>query len=109
MAKQTSSYRIPSNPDLLVTYGDLQNFHNDLLKSIRQAISELLPKASPKWLKTYQVQRLLGCSAGTLLTLRSNGTLPFSKIGGTIFYSVDDIEKLLQSRKENSNNSKSKL
>jgi len=32
------------------------------------------------------VRKLLGVSNGTLQTLRVNGSLPFSKIGGLYFY-----------------------
>lgn len=52
-----------------------------------------------KWLKSPDVRKLLNISAGTLQNLRVNKTIPFTKIGGVIFYDSDDIQKMLQSRK----------
>jgi hypothetical protein len=40
-------------------------------------------------------------SAGTLQTLRINGTLQYTKIGGIIYYDFDHIQKtLLQNLKK---------
>lgn len=52
-----------------------------------------------KWIKSYQVQRMLNISAGTLQTFRTNGIIPFSKIGGSIFYSLEDVQKVLEHNK----------
>jgi len=49
-----------------------------------------------RWIKSHQVQRLLGISPGTLQNLRINGTMPFTKIGGVIYYSQEDINSLMQ-------------
>jgi hypothetical protein len=45
------------------------------------------------------LKSVLNVSSGTLQTLRINGTLPYTKIGGIIFYDAEEIYKLL---KENS-------
>ena len=47
-----------------------------------------------------EVRKLLNISPGTLQTLRINGTLPYTKIGGTMYYNLKDIEKLLNKSKE---------
>ena len=39
---------------------------------------------------------MLGISPGTLQALRINGTLPFRKIGGSMFYHASDIDKMLK-------------
>lgn len=87
--------------DQLITIGDLQLFQQELLKNIRRLLTDLNSGVAqaPRWLKTHQAQKVLGCSVGTLLTLRSNGTLPYTKIGGTIFYNADDINRVLQERR----------
>uniref|UniRef100_UPI004047A37D helix-turn-helix domain-containing protein n=1 Tax=Roseivirga sp. TaxID=1964215 RepID=UPI004047A37D len=54
---------------------------------------------SKKWLKSYEVRKLLDISPGTLQNLRVNGTLPFTKIGGVIYYDYTDIQSMLQSNK----------
>jgi hypothetical protein len=81
----------------------LENILNDFKKKfIAEVKSELQKfngsKPQSKWLKSYQVQRLLGISSGTLQTLRINGTIPYSKIGGTIFYNEEEIMNVLKSR-----------
>jgi hypothetical protein len=41
----------------------------------------------------------LGLSIGKLQTLRINGTLAYTKIGGIIYYDHEDIVKMMESRK----------
>jgi len=55
-----------------------------------------------RWLKSHQVRRLLTVPPGTLQNLRINGTLPFAKIGGVIFYDYQDIQRMIEERKQNS-------
>jgi hypothetical protein len=87
----------PVYRDQLVTQADLTAFEISLLDTIRQILTE--NKAQPtKWLKSNQVKKLLGISTGTLQNLRNNGTLPYSKIGGTMYYNTDEINKLLQEK-----------
>lgn len=81
--------------DQLVTLADLEEFKKDLLLSIKQLLTDNKPPVGKKWLKSYEVRELLRISSGTLQTLRSNGTLPYTKIGGIIYYNLDDINKLL--------------
>ena len=54
---------------------------------------------SKKWLKTTEVLELLKISPGTLQNFRTNGTLPFSKIGGIIYYDAQDIQQILTDNK----------
>jgi hypothetical protein len=54
-----------------------------------------------RWLKSHQVQRQLGISPGTLQNLRINGTIPFTKVGGVIFYSQDHIQAVMQQNMRN--------
>jgi len=86
--------------DQLVTLGDLQEFKNDLLISIRSILQTNSPQPAKKWVKSYEVKKLLGISKGTLQTLRENGTLTYTRIGRPFYYDVDDIRKLLIERKE---------
>jgi hypothetical protein len=93
--EQLISTRPPVFRDQLVTIGDLQQFQSEILVAVRRMLTELAPAPPSRWLKTNQARKLLNCSSGTLLTLRSNGTLPFTRVGGTIFYNSNDIEQLL--------------
>jgi len=47
------------------------------------------------WVDGYAVMQMLNISPRTLQTLRSNGTMPFSRIGNKLFYRKSDILKIL--------------
>jgi Helix-turn-helix domain len=78
----------------IITKEDLQEFGKNLLSQIKSLLGQSIEEPK-KWLKTYQVKNLLKISDNTLQTLRDNGTIPFTKIGGILFYSSDDINKVL--------------
>jgi hypothetical protein len=82
--------------DQLITVADLAEFKNDLLVSIRHLLLEKPSQPQKKWLKSYEVKKLLNISGGTLQSLRNNRTLPFTKIGGIIYYDSEDIDKMMQ-------------
>lgn len=85
----------------IVTLEDLQNFKQELLAEIQKILSQRQTTPARKWLKSNEVRRLLLVSPGTLQNLRVNGTLPFTKIGGVIFYDYDDIRKMIEEHKRN--------
>jgi len=85
----------------IITSEDLEQFKWEFLELIKEHIDSSISKVAPakeerQWLKSHQVQRLLGISPGTLQTLRINGTIPFTKIGGIIFYDKKEIEKIME-------------
>ncbi len=43
------------------------------------------------------IMQILHISPRTLQTLRSNGTLPYTRIGNKIYYHRQDLERILQS------------
>ena len=51
--------------------------------------------APKKWVDNQQACMRLSASKGTLQSLRDRGVLPFTKIGGKIFYKPADIERIL--------------
>ena len=83
----------------IITPEDLQNFKQELLTEIQKLLSQRQTTPARKWLKSNEVRRLLLVSPGTLQNLRVNGTLPFTKIGGVIFYDYDDIQKMIEEHK----------
>lgn len=85
----------------IITLEDLQNFKQELLTELQKILSQRQTAPARKWLKSHEVRRLLTLSPGTLQTLRVNGTLPFTKIGGIIFYDYDDIQKMIEENKTN--------
>lgn len=80
---------------------DLYNFKLELLEEIKTLLSQRQAAPPQRWLKSHQVRRLLTLSPGTLQHLRVNGTLPYTKIGGVLYYDATDIEKMLQDGKRN--------
>ncbi len=83
----------------ILTREDMKNFKLELLEEIRRIIQ---PASEQKeWLKSSDVMKILNCSTGTLQNLRINGTLPFTKMGGTIYYAHSDVMKVLNRNKRN--------
>ena len=87
----------------IFTLEDLQEFRRELIEEIRGLLSQRQITPVRKWLKSHEVRRLLTISPGTLQNLRVNGTLPFTKIGGVLYYDYDDIQKMLEDRKIKAN------
>jgi hypothetical protein len=90
----------------IITPEDLEQFKWDLLSDIKEILETKVNKPVPpqeekKWIKSHQVQRLLGISPGTLQNLRINGTIPYSKVGGVLFYNKQDIERILEENMRN--------
>lgn len=82
-----------------VTASELESFRIKLLEDILKLIKENTNTPLNEWLKSHEVMEILGVSPGTLQNLRNNGTLPFSKIGGILFYASADIQELLERNK----------
>ncbi|WP_395050252.1 helix-turn-helix domain-containing protein [Flavobacterium sp.] len=79
----------------IITTDDLQTFKIELLEDIKRLLKESSGQPGKKWLKSYEVQKVLGISAGTLQTLRNNETIEYTKIGGVIYYDYNEIQKML--------------
>jgi len=85
----------------LATREDLELWKNELVQEVKDLIKGEIPQPK-KWVKSNEAREMLGCSPGTLQNLRQNGTLEFSKVGGTLYYSMDSINENLESNKINS-------
>jgi len=87
------------HPQQLVTGQDLEDFRRKLVNDLEHVLKEHL--ASPrKWLKSYEVRKLLNISPGTLQQLKAKGSIPYSKMGGVHYYDWGAIEEQLQSGKK---------
>lgn len=82
----------------LITKEDLRQLRAQLLEDIKAHFSAKSAQKS-EWLKSAQVRDMLSISPGTLQTLRVNGTLKHTKIGGSFYYLQSDIDALLKSGK----------
>lgn len=83
----------------VMTLEDFQSLKQEFLEEIKLTLKESIGAAPRKLLKSNEVRDLLKVSKGTLQTLRINGTLPFVKIGGVIYYDPEDINKMIDKHK----------
>ncbi|WCM41954.1 helix-turn-helix domain-containing protein [Flavobacterium sp. CBA20B-1] len=88
----------------LITKEDLESFKKELFEEIRRNRFHFkkIDQVQKEWLKSFEVRKLLGISAGTLQSLRLNGTLPYTKVGGLMYYRYEDIRKLMDGSDEKS-------
>ena len=83
----------------LVTHDDLDKLKTDLINEFKTLLGQSKPQG--EWLKSKDVKQLLKISDSTLQTLRINGTLPYSEMGGSKYYSYEDVMKVLEKNKRN--------
>ena len=86
----------------VITREDLNEFRTLLLDDLKELFLGK-QEQSKQWLKSKEVRKLLNISPGTLQNMRINGTLSYTKIGGIIYYSSKDIDKVLEFNKVNAN------
>jgi hypothetical protein len=80
----------------ILTQEDLKQFRLQLLEDLKAHFPQS-PPVPKQWLKSSEVRKMLNISHGTLQNLRVNGTLPYKKLGGMMFYKYEDLERLLES------------
>ncbi len=83
----------------IITKEDLKNFKNELVQELKELFSTA-PDQQKEWLKSPEVRKLLKISPGTLQHLRVVGTLPYTKIGGTMYYKYEDVMQMLEKNKK---------
>jgi hypothetical protein len=66
-----------------------------LMMDIKMMLEGYLNKTTKRWLKSYEVRKMLGISPGTLQTLRNNGKIPFTKMGGLTYYDAAQLDQLM--------------
>jgi hypothetical protein len=82
----------------VITREDLNEFRTLLLSDLNTMFNSK-PQQQKQWLKSNEVRKLLNISPGTLQNLRVNGTLTYTKIGGILYYSNNDLEKVIETNK----------
>jgi hypothetical protein len=65
------------------------------VQALLEANTNLAKNTRETWLDNQDVMFMLHISLRSLQTMRSNGTLPYSRINNKIYYRRSDIEKLL--------------
>ena len=82
-------------PTSIITTDDLREFKLELLDEIKELLDKQGSGTIKKYLKSSEVMDLLKVSPGTLQNLRINGTLPYTKVGGIIYYDATKIEQVM--------------
>jgi hypothetical protein len=68
----------------------------DLLrKELKTEKVKTSKKLSETWFDNQEVMELLKISIRTLQNMRDTQVLPYSKVGGKIYYKARDVEKIL--------------
>lgn len=84
----------------LVTTEDLNVLKKELLEEIARLLQGRQPQGTDKkWLKSREVRALLHISPGKLHQLRVSKKLPFTRLGGVIYYAQEDIEQMIKKYK----------
>jgi len=76
-----------------LTAKDLAAFKEDLLTTLKTtAVTAQLPR----WVKSWHVMRMLGISKHKLRQMRNRGEIPYTRIGGLMFYDLEEIKKIMK-------------
>ena len=81
------------NKNNLVTVQDLQELKAEIISEIKLIIGNSTTKKD--WLRSSEVMEMLSISSGTLQNLRINRDIPFTKMGGTLYYETSEVVKAL--------------
>jgi hypothetical protein len=85
--------------DQLITKRDLVKFQEELLLKISNLLQKPIESQNQEWLKSAEVRKLLKISPGTLQSLRISGVLPYTRLGGSLYYKRSDLEIVMEKRK----------
>lgn len=86
-------------PASILTIDDLKEFKAELLVEIKELLTKQQKGTLKKYIRSSEVMELLQISSGTLQNLRINGTLPYTKVGGMIYYDQEDIQGVMEKNK----------
>ncbi len=84
----------------ILTKEDLILFKEELFSELKKLLGN---NNHAKYLQTPEVKKFLGISSGTLQHLRITGQLPYTKVGGKIFYEMAEIQKMIEQNKKKQN------
>jgi len=83
----------------IITTEELREFKMELLDDFKQLLNNQSGQITKKWLKSPEVRELLGISPGTLQNFRINGILPYTKVGGVLYYDYQEIMQVLETNR----------
>ena len=86
--------------EILNSNAALDRFQRAAEKTLTEVVDRLSSAektADKSWLTNAEAMEYLGLSRPTLARYRAAGTLPYSKVGSSIYYRLTDVETLLES------------
>ena len=82
-------------PASIVTSDDLEKMKEELLYDIKEILIKHERITIDRWIKSGKVMDKLNISPGTLQNFRINETIPFTKLGGIIYYDEAKINEIM--------------
>lgn len=76
----------------ILTKEDLQKLREEIINDLKELLQV---REQKKWLRTRDVIKILQCSPNSVQNLRIRGQLPYTKVGGVIYYLATDLEKMM--------------
>ena len=80
----------------IITTDDLRDFKLELIEEIKKLLSQHSSGNLKRFMRSSEVKEHLKISTGTLQNLRINGTLPYIKVGGIIYYDTEEIQRIMR-------------
>jgi DNA-binding Xre family transcriptional regulator len=80
----------------IVTKKMFEDFKNELNVQLMELKNSVENKQTKKIMKNRELKEYLGVSYSTLDKMRSTNIIPYKKIMGNYYYSVDDVSKILK-------------
>lgn len=88
--------RIPSALNRPITHRDLETLKNEILIAMEQKINAIERRKKNRWLRTNDMIKEYGFSISSLTAKRKEGSIPYSKYEGVLFYDRKRIDRLLE-------------
>ena len=79
----------------IVTKEMFEDFKNELNEQLIELKNSVENKQTKKIMKNKELKEYLGVSYSTLDKMRANNVIPYKKIMGNYYYSIDQINKIL--------------
>jgi DNA-binding Xre family transcriptional regulator len=80
----------------IVTKEMFEDFKNELNEQLIELKNAVENKQIKKIMKNKELKEYLGVSYSTLDKMRSNNVIPYKKIMGNYYYSVEDINRIIK-------------
>lgn len=77
----------------------MSDLKSEIVNELKQVLNRGQMPNIKKWIKSADVKKLLNVSHGKLQTMRNSKTIAFTRIGGTIYYDIEDIQRMMEKDK----------